>query len=260
MIESFLCHHCGESHPISELRDFEGELYCPDCLDLLTVICDCCGQRFSRNNVSQECDLTLCPSCRNSYAYCSQCGRLVPEDDLHYLPGGDDDGYCDTCYEEVHHVHNGIENYYYKPVPIFYGEGSRYLGMELEIDEGGESDSKANQIMSIANRRHEYLYIKHDGSLDNGMELVSHPMTLDYHLTEMPWAEIVSEAVSLGYRSHKSCTCGLHIHVNRSSFGNTQYEQEEVIARILFLVENYWNELLRFSRRTRDQMEQWASR
>ena len=44
------------------------------------------------------------------------------------------------------------------------------------------------------------------------------------------------------------------------AFGETQEEQEAVIARILFFVENHWNELLRFSRRTRDQMEQWAAR
>lgn len=260
MNESLACYHCGEIHPLGELRDFEGELYCPDCLESLTVTCDCCEQRFSRNAVHQESDLTLCLSCRDSYAYCSRCGRLVHEDDLHYLSEGDDDGYCDTCYAEVHHSYSGIESYYYKPEPIFYGEGNRYFGVELEIDEGGENDSRANQIMSIANQQHEHLYIKHDGSLEDGMELVTHPMTLDYHLTEMPWGEIVSEAIRLGYYSHKCCTCGLHIHVNRTAFGDTQEEQEEVIARILFLVENYWNELLRFSRRTKDQMEEWASR
>ena len=64
----------------------------------------------------------------------------------------------------------------------------------------------------------------------------------------------------MGYLSHKSCTAGLHIHVNRNAFGDDKWEQEEVIARILFFVETNWNELLRFSRRTLDQMEQWASR
>ena len=33
-----------------------------------------------------------------------------------------------------------------------------------------------------------------------------------------------------------------------------------MIARILFFVENHWNELLRFSRRSQNQMEQWAAR
>lgn len=114
--------------------------------------------------------------------------------------------------------------------------------------------------MEIGNHNHPHIYIKHDGSLTDGMEIVTHPMALDYHINKMPWADVVAEAVRMGYRSHKSCTCGLHIHVNRDAFGETQAEQEEVIARILFFVENHWNELLRFSRRTLDQMEQWASR
>lgn len=51
------------------------------------------------------------------------------------------------------------------------------------------------------------IYIKHDGSLNDGMEIVTHPMTLDYHLNEMPWREVMSKAISFGYISHKTRTC-----------------------------------------------------
>ena len=64
----------------------------------------------------------------------------------------------------------------------------------------------------------------------------------------------------MGYRSHQTRTCGLHVHVNRDSLGDTLTQQEEAIARILFFVENHWNELLRFSRRTQEQMDHWAAR
>lgn len=50
--------------------------------------------------------------------------------------------------------------------------------------------------------------------------------------------------------------CGLHVHVNRTAFGETHAKQDNVIARILFFVENHWNELLRFNRRTAAQMAQ----
>lgn len=259
MIETFACIHCGANHPRSELHEFRGELYCLDCFTDLTVICDDCGQRFFTNEVHQEQDLTLCYTCLDNYAHCHGCGRLIHEDDLHYLNDYDREGYCDSCYA-AHNSCQGVENYYYKPEPIFYGEGPRYFGVELEIDEGGESDSRANRLMEIGNQDQPHIYIKHDGSLDDGMEIVTHPMTLDYHMNEMPWADVLSEAIHMGYLSHKSCTAGLHVHVNRSAFGDNQWEQEEVIARILFFVENHWNELLRFSRRTLDQMEQWASR
>lgn len=86
---------------------------------------------------------------------------------------------CEGCYARATRTRK-IQDYYYKPEPIFYGEGCRFFGVELEIDYGGESDSSARAILDVANGNGlEYLYCKHDGSLDDGFELVSHPMTLD---------------------------------------------------------------------------------
>lgn len=114
--------------------------------------------------------------------------------------------------------------------------------------------------MNIANADAENLYIKTDGSLDDGLELVTHPMTLTYHLNEMPWAEILRKAQSMGYLSHAAGTCGLHVHISRLAFGCTYEQQEAAIARLLYFVEKFWAELLRFSRRTQSQMNRWAAR
>ncbi|MEE1198444.1 MAG: hypothetical protein U0K54_04785 [Acutalibacteraceae bacterium] len=54
------------------------------------------------------------------------------------------------CYEGSR-THDYIEDYYYKPEPIFYGSGNRFFGVELETDEAGESDSGASSVMGIAN-------------------------------------------------------------------------------------------------------------
>ena len=51
----------------------------------------------------------------------------------------------------------------------------RYYGVELEIDMGGRDDDNADNLYNIANRESDVLYIKSDSSLDEGMELVSHP-------------------------------------------------------------------------------------
>lgn len=91
-------------------------------------------------------------------------------------------------------------------------------------------------------------------------ELVTYPMTLDYHLHEMPWSDVLSKAASLGYTSHQAETCGLHVHVNRNAFGDTEEAQDAVIARILYFFEKNWEELLKFSRRTPRQLERWAAR
>ena len=92
------------------------------------------------------------------------------------------------------------------------------------------------------------------------MEIVTHPMTLHYHKNKMPWAEIMESAIHMYYRSHKTSTCGLHVHVNRTAFGNTREAQDECISRVLYFVEHHWNELLKFSRRTEYQMNRWAAR
>ena len=55
-------------------------------------------------------------------------------------------------------------------------------------------------------------------------------------------------------------TCGLHVHISRLAFGCTYEQQEAAIARLLYFVEKFWAELLRFSRRTQSQMNRWAAR
>lgn len=85
-------------------------------------------------------------------------------------------------------------------------------------------------------------------------------MTLDYHTRKMDWLGIFNKAVSLGYRSHQTQTCGLHVHVGRSAFGKTHDEQEDVIARIVHFTELHWNEILKFTRRTETNINRWASR
>lgn len=205
-------------------------------------------------------DLTLCQHCYdNYYTTCESCGCTLDYDDAYYLDNDTDYPYCRHCYQQ-RCSSEYIHDYGFKPDPIFYGKGTRYFGVELEIDGGGHIDENAEEIANTANIDEKRVYIKHDGSLNDGMEIVTHPMTLDYHLNEMPWKEVMQKAVSLGYLSHKTRTCGLHVHVNRTTFGDTTDEQEECISRVLFFVERFWQELLKFSRRTESQIARWAAR
>lgn len=260
MSETCICSRCSEEFPLESCTLFDGESLCPDCLEEHTCICSHCGEQIWQDDTVCDEHLILCHHCAETYyERCSDCGRLVNLNDLHYPDELSFTGYCETCYHERTHG-NGVRSYCYKPLPIFYGDGPRYFGVELEIDNGGESDQNANLIEKAANADHDHIYIKHDGSLHDGLEIVTHPMSLDYHRHEMPWKEIIQKALYLGYTSHKPGTCGLHIHVNRDSLGYDWQEQENTIARVLFLVETFWNELLRFSRRTQAQMNEWASR
>lgn len=175
----------------------------------------------------------------------------------------DERAYCSDCCpddDDSEYIHD----YYYKPSPVFHKcsdeENVRYYGIELEIDRGGKDNENAQSIYDTANDHADNLYIKSDGSLDEGMELVSHPCSLKYHQNEFPWTDILRKAVRLGYRSHDTRTCGLHVHIGRAELGESFEEQEEVISRIMFFFESHWNELFGFSRRSEDTLERWAPR
>ena len=256
MIEAS-CTHCGCVMADGEGLYFRDELFCEDCLQELTVLCEHCGTRILKDSNEGDSDTPLCSRCYNRYyVSCEHCGRVLLQDDAYYESDDDDAPYCYSCLIK----HKAIRGYYYKPDPIFYGSGPRYFGVELEVDGAGENHSNARQILNLANAMEERVYIKRDGSLESGMEIVTFPMGIDYQCNHMPWADILTLLKKMGYTSHNAGTCGLHCHISRDALGDTIEEQEDVIARILYFFEKHWNELVRFSRRTQNQMERWASR
>lgn len=262
-LPKLVCTDCGEEFPKDELYPFSGELLCPDCLEAKTVLCSHCGDRIWRDDNAGDESTPLCQNCYDRhYTTCRNCGRIIRISQTYYACESDGNEYpfCYDCYTS-RTSHKPIHDYYYKPEPLFRGDGDRFFGVELEVDGAGEDDDNAAEVISIANSNGlENLYCKHDGSLDDGFEMVTHPMTLAYHQAEMPWAAILRKAVQMGYTSHQAGTCGLHVHVNRDAFGETEAQQDAVIARILYFFEKNWEELLKFSRRTQYQLDQWAAR
>ncbi len=253
------CEYCNTPLDEDNHHYFDGTSMCRECHDERVTTCEHCGQEVWTDDNSGCSRLFLCQDCYdNHYNSCESCGRTIHYDDCHYLEDDDSDAYCRECYEERHESY--IESYNYRPDPDFYGQGDRYLGVELEIDNGNHRDNTAKELHQLANKNNELIYIKHDGSLDNGMEIVTHPMTLSYHKNEMPWADVVEICRKAGFRSHMASTCGLHVHVSKKGLGADFGEQEATIARVLFLIEAFWNEFLNFSRRTPSQLERWAAR
>ena len=256
-LPKFVCTSCGNEFYREQLSPFDGELLCPSCLSNQTVYCSCCDRRiWTDDNVGTDVQ-PLCQDCFDDhFERCTACNALIRRGDTFFRG---DDPYCETCYHSVCD-RDAIHDYYYKPTPIFYGDDNRFFGVELEIDGAGEDSDNAAEILHIANAEQPLTYCKHDGSLDEGFEIVTHPMTLDFHLRSMPWEQIVEKAKKLGYTSHQAGTCGLHVHINRTAFGSTESTQDAAIARTLFFFEKFWDELLKFSRRTQGQLNQWAAR
>lgn len=255
------CTCCGAEIHRDDVVYVDAHPLCQNCADEGTFVCDHCGFRhWNSENAGNEC-YNLCESCREEYfVECSECGRLVHNYEAYYADYDEegDTPYCSSCYNQL--VGEALHAYSYKPRPIFYGDGPLYLGVELEVDGAGQSAENAREVLEVVNHRADYAYIKTDGSLDDGLELVTHPCALPEHETAFPWQDCLDTFRALGYCSHNAGTCGLHVHVNRDGLGVNATAQDETIAKILYLFERFWQEILRFSRRTESQMNHWAAR
>ena len=253
--ETRYCDCCGSELDSDEGTWVNDDLLCDSCVDEHCITCACCGESVWQNQAVEDEDTSLCQECFDEHYYrCECCDRIIYHINTNWR---NNQTYCNFCFDELA---DEIEEYSYKPEAVFFGDGSLFMGVELEVDEGGKDNDNAGTLKEIANSSNNHIYIKSDGSLDDGFEIVSHPMTLAYHMYHMDWEDVLKEAVSMGYRSHQTSTCGLHVHVNRNAFGSNQAEQEEVIAKILYFVEAHWNELFRFSRRSHYNMDRWAAR
>ena len=258
MKEKTVCFECGAVLTEGNSYILDGNTMCEECFERLTTNCDNCSTRIWRDNAEGDSNYILCHHCYEySYTTCEDCGRLIHNEDAFYEDDSDYP-YCGECFEKLNN--NSIKNYNYKPEPIFYGSGNIFYGVELEIDRGGECNQNAEKLYEIANSSDDRIYCKHDGSLSDGFEIVSYPMTLNYHINNMNWLDIFEKAIEMGYRSHNTHTCGLHIHVNRSAFGEDYNIQERAIGRVVFFVEKHWNELVKFSRRTPDNLNHWSAK
>ena len=203
MTETHICCHCGQTITGTPIW-MSGDALCEHCAEEETMLCSHCGERIYRNDNAGDEDTPLCQSCYDrSYLTCDHCGRIIHEEDAYYASNDEERDYplCYAC-RNMRNKNNTIQDYYFKPEPLFRGDGLRYFGVELEIDGAGEYDDNARELMEIANKAGtENLYCKHDGSLDEGFELVTHPMTLEYHLNICCPYTIAASAAKSSVRS-----------------------------------------------------------
>ena len=128
-----ICSHCGAIIEDDEQYEtINGNPVCSDCVERYATYCDHCGAVIWTTDAYGDDSTTLCESCYNNYyTHCHNCGDLVHENDAYRIDGYD---YCSECYSDEMDSSNSINEYGYKPTPIFYGNDRRYFGVELEID------------------------------------------------------------------------------------------------------------------------------
>lgn len=180
---------------------------------------------------------------REHYYTCEDCGEyFYYSDSVHYIEY--DGYYCDHCMEQmrgpIEDYHSNKGNY------IFYGDGNKYIGYELEVDGGFD---RANCAYDIQRILHDRVFFEEDGSLsDGGFEIISNPHTLEV-FDELKIEEVMKICKNYGFTSHDSGNCGLHLHFSKAWFGDTCAEQSENIALVTKFYHHNFEIMKKLSRR-----------
>lgn len=146
-----------------------------------------------------------------------------------------------------------------RPSVKFYGgndDGNTlFMGVEQEFDNNSDTNryycvAKSNEILPES-----YMYYMRDGSLSMGVEQITQPSTFDFYKENYDKFKNIFEIFRANFKRY--CSCGLHIHINRSFFGDNE---DACIAKTLYIFEKYWKEIVIFSRRKYEDITRWADK
>lgn len=192
------CRLCREEH-IAEYEDL--------------FHCSACDSFEVRDDSGYFNGTRYCENCLDNYVYsCDECGDQYWDGDGH------------DCTPDEHESYL-IHSYSYKPRPYFFGMANYHMGFELEVEADGNSRHAGAEV--VVNALGERVYLKEDGSLSDGFEIVTHPHTLDEYRTNFDW-EALNSLRRMGFRSWNTHTCGLHVHVSRTAFGHARKRSDLV--------------------------------
>ncbi|MBT5303842.1 MAG: hypothetical protein HOL31_02030 [Candidatus Scalindua sp.] len=242
-----ICNHCSEEINMSTDGYStlpSGRDICETCYSDYYFTCEDCGEVTNYDNSYEAGGQYYCHDCfHESYFICPECDVATSNDDGVYHEDHDAT-YCYRCYDRIRS--NGIDNcelihsYDYRPNVQFYHVGKRPklplrdqgIGVELEVDACTNYDVTSEIDC-------KQIYFKHDGSLDNGFEMVSHPMSLEYH-QQFHWEDILGSLRDSGFRSFNTETCGLHVHITKDILTESErvklallvYSNHDIFAKL----------------------------
>lgn len=242
-VDEISCNNCGLMMSIDDsFTTDNGDITCSDCYR----VCERCDAIGNTDDDWNEVNGYMwCQSCTDYHAYwCSGCSEystdsmVYPEDrsgsycehcitDAYYCEGCDEywfDG-CTNCDREDESDGRTIHDYSYKPDAIFHSTevGDRlFFGIEMETEAKRGNWDTRRDAAEYAQRLEpmELAYLKNDGSLTCGFEIVTHPMTHDFLKNEADelWHTIEMLRTQSNMMAWSTGTCGLHIHISRTGF------------------------------------------
>lgn len=253
-----VCTDCEESFPEREARTGIDRDICCSCGENY-YSCESCNVTYHEEDLQSYCGLPYCERCYDELVIeCDECGTTVTRDDA-ALCGGE--WCCLSCAgrnEEIfEYDHIPDFKFYGKEKKIRLSTGSLphalidcplYFGIELEI----EFNANSPDIL-IQAAENDYFYLKHDGSINTGAEVVSHPATYEWinKNFDETWGRVLNVKKE-GMRSYNTETCGIHIHMSKTAFSKLH-----LYKFLRFFRENE-DFIEKISQRKKHNLDQWA--
>lgn len=187
----------------------------------------------------------ICPVCSENGAVkkCEGCGFLFFSSEIFFTETANgEQELCQSCYERQ----KLIKEYNWKPARPLYTfakyetktEKKLFIGTEIEVEPMRASTVRRTEMAAHTMQRlnpNEY-YIKHDGSLHDGWELVTEPWTF------YAWQERRDEINSIlkFWRENQwwaeSGRAGFHMHLSKNAFTTIQLYK---YSRFIYNKTNY---------------------
>ena len=276
--EVLVCVSCNKDVSDEHEATTSDDIVCHECVR----VCERCDYIGTVDDDFRVVDSNQmwCEPCADNYSnWCDNC-EIYHTSDVYYAE--DRSGtYCEGCWMDYLTYCEGCSNYYYDPCSCMDDEDERfihdysytpdlkfhtvkenptvpadflYLGMEIELEAPRNDYGIRTDAAEYASNLEDYglAYLKSDGSLECGFEVVTHPMTHDYFKNHAPkfWEVIGGLRDEFRMRAWSAGTAGIHIHLSRAGFNNGAH-----IHRFLQLV--YANEEF-YSRMAGRNSGRWA--
>lgn len=180
--------------------------------------------------------------------------------------------YGDVEILNIDGYHSAPELNFFHDTTVDTEEHPLYLGLELEVDRGradndddddnsdeddttGEKNTIAFSLFAKIASKNKF-YANNDGSLNNGFEIISHPLTLTEHM-KVDYARALQSITEFGFDDEGNA--GIHVHVSRAFFSESDSEAFIYAARMAYILERTWDSTFKFTRRNEYSITRWAN-
>lgn len=278
----FYCEDCEQLHHNDECYETrDGRFICDRCYSDNYFTCNDCGDVcYSEDSVYiEDRDYYVCEDCAtDNYYMCADCGHYYSRDSITET---DDGYYCSDCYEDNYDEEDEyiIRGYHNRDIPVEFlyteedllddllyakkdmehiADNLFKMGMEIEVENANDTISNNDMAKMIRKRfPHLKLVFEGDGSLRNGFEIITQPMTMRYILEHKDdFKELCKMLSDNGFQSHNGGRCGQHIHFSRVFFSDND---DKYVGKLLNFFERYKREIYKFSRRESTNWCAWVS-